>query len=154
MLVPSKRDLSPIPFLTAFYITLFLANLFMALDVYADSPPVLIDFHQTVLPILKTSCFACHVPNATAPYAGTDPVIDTKIKKEIADALEDFTMGDRFPFPADEPTAKQLKHLEKELSKGFMPPDEQAKLGLGSAVSDKNRKILLDWVIWQRALQK
>ncbi len=127
----------------------FLAFALMPFTAFADNPAP-VDFHQTVLPILKDSCFACHVPSGAAPAAGTDPVLAKKIKKEIGDALEDFTLADKFPFPVDEPVAKQLKQLDKELSKGFMPPEAQAKLGLGLALSDKNRKVLRDWVDQQK----
>lgn len=120
----------------------------MTFTVFADNAPAPIDFHQTVLPILKDSCFACHVPGTA--YSGADSIMAKKIKKEIGDSLEDFPMGDQFPFPDEEPVAKQLKHLEKELSKGLMPPEAQAKLGLGQSLSDKNRKILLNWVDQQK----
>jgi hypothetical protein len=113
---------------------------------FADAPPAAIDFHQTVLPILKDSCFACHVPGANAPYTGQDPVLAKKIKKIVGGGLDALTMGDKFPFVDDDPADKQLKHLQKELSKGFMPPRSQAETGLGLPLSDKNRKILLDWV--------
>ncbi|HXL72710.1 MAG TPA: heme-binding domain-containing protein [bacterium] len=116
----------------------------------ADTVPAPIDFHQTVLPILKDSCFACHVSGAAAPYAGSDPVMAKKTKKEVGDGLDALTMGDKFPFPDDDPASKQLKHLEKELSKGFMPPEAQAKLTLGLPLSDKNRKLLLDWVAQEK----
>ena len=56
------------------------------------------------------------------------------------------------PSAGEDPVAKQLKHLEKELTKKMMPPDDQAKLGLGAPLSDKNRKILLDWVAQQKKL--
>ena len=131
----------------------FSAFVLMPFTAFADNP-VPVNFHQTVLPILKDSCFACHIPNGAPPYAGTDPVLAKKIKKEIGDALEDFTMADTFPFPADEPAAKQLKQLEKELNKGFMPPDAQAKLSLGLGLSDKNRKVLLNWLAQQKTTPK
>jgi hypothetical protein len=131
----------------------FLAFVLMPFTAFADNPSP-VDFHPTVLPILKDSCFACHIPNGAPPYAGTDPVLAKKIKKEIGDALEDFTMSDTFPFPTGDPSAKQLKELGKELSKGFMPPDAQAKLGLGLGLSDKNRKVLMNWVAQQKATQK
>ncbi len=116
----------------------------------ADSAPTAIDFQKTVVPILKDSCFACHVPGASTPYTGTDPVVAKKIKKEVGDGLDALTMGDKFPFADEDPAAKQLKHLEKELTKGFMPPKAQAKLSLGLPLSDKNRKILLDWVAQEK----
>lgn len=109
-----------------------------------------IDFHQTVLPILKDSCFACHVPGGDAPYASRDPLVAKKIKKEVGDAMDHLTMGDRFPFVDEDSPAKQLKHLNKELTKEMMPPDDQGKLGLGLPLSDKNRKILLDWVTQEK----
>jgi|GEM_PF-2443016 hypothetical protein len=114
----------------------------------ADTTPI--DFHATIVPILKDSCFACHVPGAAAPYAGTDPVTAKKIKKEVGDGVDALTMGDKFPFADEDPAAKQLKHLEKELAKGFMPPKAQAKLSLGLPLSDKNRKILLSWVAQEK----
>lgn len=134
--------------LNFFISVLFLTSFFINFTAFADSAPTPIDFHQTVLPILKDSCFACHIPGSA--YAGTDLVMAKKIKKEIGDSLEDFPMGDQFPFPDEEPAAKQLKHLEKELSKGLMPPEAQAKLRLGLPLSDKNRKILLNWVDQQK----
>ncbi len=109
-----------------------------------------IDFHQTVLPILKDSCFACHVPGADDPYASKDPLVAKKVKKEVGHALENLTMGDKFPFVDEDSPAKQLKHLDKELTKQMMPPDDQDKLGLGLPLSDKNRKILLDWVAQEK----
>ena len=81
----------------------------------ADTTPI--DFHATIVPILKDSCFACHVPGAAAPYAGTDPVTAKKIKKEVGDGVDALTMGDKFPFADEDPAAKQLKHLEKELDR-------------------------------------
>jgi len=151
MRIRFENPIISILFLSTFYTTVFLAAFFMTLDAFADNAQPPVDFHQTVLPILKDSCFACHVPNAAVPYTGTDPVLAKKIRKEIGDALEDLTMADKFPFPADEPSAKQLKQLEKELSKGLMPPDDQAKLKLGLDLSDKNRKILLNWVAQQKS---
>jgi len=118
----------------------------------ADTAPTLIDFHKTIVPILKDSCYACHVPGAAAPYKGGDPILAKKIKKEIGDGTDALTMGDKFPFTDEDPEAKQLKHLEKELTKQMMPPDAQATLGLGLPLSDKNRKILLDWVAQQKKL--
>jgi hypothetical protein len=112
-----------------------------------DAP---LDFHKTILPILKDSCFACHVPGADAPYASKNPLVAKKIKKEVGHALENLTMGDKFPFVDEDPAAKQLKHLDKELTKELMPPDDQEKLGLGLPLSDKNRKILLDWVAQEK----
>jgi len=127
---------------------LFLVFLLKTFNAFADNGQSLIDFKQTILPILKDSCFACHAPGAG--YVGTDPVVAKKIKKEIGDSLDDFPMGDQFPFPDAESVAKQLKHLDKELSKNLMPPEAQAKLGLGLPLSDKNRKILLNWVDQQK----
>ncbi len=138
-------------YLKASSIILFSAVSTIAL---ADTTKGPVDFTKTVLPILKDSCFACHVPGADKPYASKDPVIAKKIKKEVGDGLDALTMGSQFPFPDDQPVAKQLKHLEKVLTKSFMPPDSQAKLGLGLPLSDKNRKILLDWVAEQKKLAK
>ena len=136
----------------AFISLLFLAAFSMIVNsqAFADTAPASIDFHKTVLPILKDSCFACHAPGSDASNTSKDPILVKKIKKEVSDGLEALTMGDKFPFADDDPAAKQLKHLEKELSKGFMPPEAQAKLKLGLPLSNKNRKILLDWVAQQK----
>jgi hypothetical protein len=40
--------------------------------------------------------------------------------------------------------------LEKELTKGFMPPRVQAETGLGLPLSDQNRKTLLSWVAQEK----
>ena len=138
-------------FKVAFALTLSLLSIFVS-KTWADGTPA-IDFKKTVLPILQNSCFACHV-SGTKVTLPTDPDLAKKANKEIADAMEDFTMGNQFPFPCDEPVAKQIKHLEKTLSKGFMPPHSQTKLGLGSPLSDDDRKTLLAWVAQQKQLLK
>ncbi len=121
---------------------------------YADNTPAApIDFNKTVLPILQSSCFACHVAG-TKSNLPTDPALAKKANKEIADAIEDFAMGTQFPFPCDEPIDKQIKHMSKELSKGFMPPHSQTKLGLGAPLSDKDRKTLLTWIAHVNASRK
>lgn len=139
-----KESLIAMIFITGFYASI------AAADNATPAPPI--DFQKNIVPILKDSCFACHVPGAAAPYVGQDPILAKKIKKEIGDSTDALTMGDKFPFADEDPAAKQLKHLEKELTKSLMPPEAQAKLGLGLPLSDKNRKILLDWVHQQKLL--
>ncbi len=128
--------------LTAFYIA-------FTTQAFADNT-LPIDFYKTVLPILKNSCFACHVAGTNAPDASKDPVLIKKKNKVVGDGIDDFTMDEKFPFPADKSVTKQLKHLEKELTQHNMPPDSQSKLGLGLPLSDKNRKILLDWIAQEK----
>jgi hypothetical protein len=130
-------------FIPAFLALLFFVSFSAA---WADTAPAAIDFHQTVLPILKDSCFACHLPGGDAPYASKDPGLEKKIKKEAGDGVEALTMGDKFPFASDDSPAKQLKHLEKLISRQKMPPRSQSELGLGLPLTDKNRKVLLDWI--------
>lgn len=121
---------------------------------WADSTAP-IDFHKSILPILKDSCFVCHVGGSyLAPYASTDPLLIKRIDKELGNALTDFPMGDHFPFPNDESISKQLSQLQKELSKNLMPPIAQNELGLGLPLSDQNRKILLKWVLQVKKTSK
>jgi hypothetical protein len=133
-----------------FLLMIFLSTLCFVTLGFADPAPTAIDFHQTVLPILKDSCFACHISGGDAPYASKDPELEKHIQKIAGHGVDNLTMGDKFPFPSDDPAGKQLKHMEKELSKQLMPPKSQAKLGLGLPLSDKNRKILLDWVAQEK----
>lgn len=63
----------------------------------ADTAKGPVDFNKTVLPILKDSCFACHLPGADKPYASKDPQLTKQIKKVVGDGLENLTMGDKFP---------------------------------------------------------
>jgi hypothetical protein len=136
-------------------LALLIAMFFMTFStVLAASAPTSIDFHLIVLPILKDSCFACHLPDGDAVRAAKDTALEKKINKEVGDGIDDFTMDEKFPFPADKSVSKQLKHLENELTQHTMPPKEQVKFGLGLPLSDKNRKLLLDWVIQQKKVFK
>lgn len=112
-----------------------------------------IDFKTTVLPILQNSCFACHVPG-TQVTLPTDPDLAAKAKKQIDHATDKFAMGDKFPFPNDDTTEKQIHHMQKTIYKGFMPPKSQVKLGLGSPLSDQDRKTLLAWLDQLQSAQK
>ncbi len=129
-----------------------LVSLLFLLAVPVKASPK-IDFKKTVLPVLQNSCFACH-NNTTGAPDNVSPSVLKKMNKVISDGTEDFSMSETFPFNNDEPLAKQIKHLEKEISKGFMPPDEQAKYHLGAPLSDKDRKTLLDWVAQEKASLK
>jgi len=126
----------------------------MGLTSFALADNLPIDFHQTVLPILKDSCFACHVAGADTAYASKDPAVEKMIKRESLNGVNDFPMSDQFPFADKDPATKQLEHLEKELSRSFMPPHAQDKLGLGLSLSDKNRQVLLEWVAQEQKKAK
>ena len=116
-------------------------------------PGAAIDFKTTVLPILKNSCFACHV-SGTPVTLPPDALLAKKAQNAIDRATEKFPLGTSFPFPGDDPAVKQIKFLQKSLSKGFMPPKSQTKLGLGAPLSDQDRKTLLSWVAQLKAASK
>ena len=117
------------------------------------APATAIDFKTTVLPILKNSCFACHV-SGTPVTLPTDPMLAKKAQNAINHASGKFPLGNSFPFPCEDPPAKQINLLQKSISKGFMPPKSQTKLGLGSPLSDQDRKTLLSWVAQLKSAQK
>ncbi len=109
------------------------------------TPAATIDFKATVLPILQNSCFACHV-SGTKVTLPADPALAKKAQNQMDRAVERFAMGGSFPFPNDQSPAKQIAHMQKVISKGFMPPKSQAKLGLGSPLSAQDRSTLLAWL--------
>lgn len=109
-----------------------------------------IDFSKTVLPILRESCFPCHVSGFYVPMPSITSDVARKIRKEAAKAQGDFEMGSQFPFSNELTAKKQLDHLAKELKEKKMPPESQKKLGVGLPLSDGNRKVLLEWVVQEK----
>lgn len=105
-----------------------------------------IDFTKTVLPILRQSCFPCHVSDSYIPMPSVSSDIARKIRREAAKAQGDFEMGTQFPFLNELTARKQLEHLAKELKERKMPPETQKKLGVGAPLSEADRKVLLGWV--------
>ncbi len=125
-----------------------------------------IDFHKNILPVLQKSCFACHVActdrsltstpdtrsarvkayNDNEDLGNSSVMLEKRKQKEIADGLDDFLMGTQFPFPDTRVPKKQLDKMERTLRRGMMPPETQAKLGLGEALSENDRNLLLDWI--------
>ena len=106
----------------------------------------LVDFKKEILPVIRDSCFACHVSNNAPPSVKLDAVLTTRRQKVIYDGLDSFVMGEKFPFPDERTPAKQLKKMEKLLLKDSMPPREQAQLQLGAPLSDQNRQLLVNWI--------
>lgn len=117
------------------------------------APGTPIDFKTTVLPILKNSCFACHV-SGTQVTLPSNPMLAQKAQRAIDRASDKFPLGTSFPFPGDDSAVKQIHFLQKSISKGFMPPKFQAKFGLGAPLSDQDRKTLLSWVAQLQGAQK
>lgn len=107
------------------------------------------DYQATALPILKQSCFACHGPRPQSTD-NLDPALKKKADKTIAKAQSDYPMGDTFPFPGSQDPKKDLKDFVKEIQKGKMPPKSQKVFGLGSPLSDSDKKALLDWAAGAR----
>ncbi len=139
--------------------TALLAAGFLSLGLLAPAladdaaPAAAIDFKTAVLPILQNSCFACHV-SGTSVTLPADPDLAKKAQNEMDRAVDKFAMGASFPFPNDQSADKQINHLQKSVGKGFMPPKNQVKLGLGKPLSKQDRATLLAWVAQLQAAPK
>jgi tetratricopeptide (TPR) repeat protein len=120
----------------------------------AMPPPLpgngMVDFKKDVSPILKNSCFACHVSDNDISTPVSDSVFEHRRQKEILNGIDSFPMGGQFPFPDDRPPLKQLDKMEKMIVKLRMPPEAQEKFHLGTPLSDVDRQLLLDWVAQTR----
>jgi len=118
--------------------------------IHADTkttPQEKIDYKTAVLPVLQRSCFTCHESKTTQKIlSSSDNGLGKKRAKEIGDAIGDFEMGPQFPFPDDRTPKTQLAKMERKLRHQAMPPDIQAKLKLGSPLSDADRDLLLGWI--------
>jgi hypothetical protein len=113
----------------------------------APAPRAKIDFVKSVLPVLQKSCFPCHAPSLCAqPAIPPDPVLIKRQEVEISHGKDALEMGEKFPFPDDRTPQKQMDKLEKVLRRDLMPPDNQKKLGLGSPLTETDRRILMDWI--------
>lgn len=113
-----------------------------------------IEFEKTILPILRQSCFPCHMPGSLVLPPSVSPDVARKMRKESFKAQGDFEMNERFPFPNDNPAHKQLDFLEKEIKEKKMPPESRKKLGIGVSLSDTDRRILLKWVAQEKKTKK
>lgn len=145
-----KTTLRKTALLAAGFLSLGLLSAALADDA-APAPPM--DFKTKVLPILQNSCFACHV-SGTQVTLPADPDLAKKAKNQMDHATDKFAMGNSFPFPNDDPAAKQIHHMQKTISKGFMPPKSQTKLGLGSPLSAQDRDTLLAWLAQLKSAAK
>ncbi len=123
-------------------------GLFLPQALLADttsSENLQVDFSKTALPILQQSCFACHGPKPQSTDNIQDPNLKKKADKIIAKAQKEFNMAQTFPFPESDSPKDDLKDIYKSLQKGWMPPKSQKTLNLGQPLSDKDKKVLLDW---------
>jgi len=133
-------------------LTLAALPLFGTSATATPTPPMKIDFTQSILPIFKRSCFPCHATSLSdQPSVLPSPYFVKRQEVEAQHGQDDFVMGPQFPFPDDDTPKKQLDKMEKKLRRKLMPPKAQKKLKLGTALSDQDRGILLDWISQTRA---
>jgi hypothetical protein len=102
---------------------------------------------EKALPVLQTSCFPCHAPEAVpAPKPAVSISTPQKRRKMIAQAVSGFPMGEKFPFKGGASPEKQMKKMRYMLSVGRMPPNGHLKVGLGEPLKTADRKTLMDWL--------
>lgn len=101
----------------------------------------------------NSGCNMCHNPTAKLPFYSNWPLLGGKIKSDASDACSKIDLSITFiQFENGEKIdSVSLNRIEEVISNGSMPPFSFTVLRPGSAISNKEEDILLDWIDSQRS---
>ncbi|MEO6455807.1 MAG: heme-binding domain-containing protein [Ginsengibacter sp.] len=101
---------------------------------------------DTVLNVLKNSCYDCHSNNTRYPwYVNIEPV-GWIMAKHIKDGKEDLNFSE-FSNYSKRKQANKLRAIETSIKEGSMPISSYTFMHTNANLSEENKKLVIDWAL-------
>ncbi len=114
-----------------------------ALTSQKTSDPVL----AQVTAVFEPKCAHCHVPGTSVPYYAKLPVASSLIAADVAEGLRRMDMvAELFPGPDAMVSEPALAKIEREITKGDMPPAKYVVAHWTSGVSAAELATVQQWI--------
>jgi cytochrome c551/c552 len=112
------------------------------------------DYSQKIAPIFKKSCMDCHSAQTRYPWYHKIPGIKQLLDSDISEARHHLDFTDGYPFKSHATPIEDLDAIAESVQKQSMPPWSYRLMHSGSAMTDAENKVVLDWVENSKALLK
>lgn len=103
-------------------------------------------YEKTVKPAFQRSCFDCHSQSPRTPWYYSLPIANGMIDKDMQEAKEHLDFSDGFPFHGHGTPRSDLEAIAESIKKDEMPPTRYRLMHWGSALTDKERRSVLQWI--------
>lgn len=110
------------------------------------------EYKVKIKPIFKRSCFDCHSNKTNFPWYYKIPGVKQLIDSDIKEAKTHLDFSKDYPFISHGSPVNDLESISKSLKKGSMPPSQYLWLHSNSKLSNKEIKIIQDWI--KRSLER
>ena len=97
-------------------------------------------------PIFQAKCFDCHSALTRYPWYYRLPGAKQLIDRDIREAKKHLDMTRDFPFEGHGTPAEDLEAIAETVKKSTMPPWRYRIMHRGSALTDSERRIILQWI--------
>lgn len=110
------------------------------------------EYRSLIQPIFHESCFDCHSQSPRFPWYHELPIARGFIDQDISEARKHLDFSQGYPFGGHGTPFGDLVAIGKSITENTMPPIRYRILHPSSTISEKRKKVILDWV--HRSLEK
>ena len=103
-------------------------------------------YEESVKPIFEQKCFNCHSNQTHFPWYYAIPGVKQFIDSDIEEAKSHFDFTNGYPFGGEHKPEQQPDEIAKSTTEGDMPPFYYRIMHRGSALTEKEKTIILQWV--------
>lgn len=104
---------------------------------------------DTIMGILKTSCYDCHSNHTEYPWYSRITPVNWWLKNHIDDGKHELNFSEFSTYNAKRKN-KKLEELAEQIEKKEMPLKSYALIHTNSRLNDDQRKQLIDWAKAER----
>jgi hypothetical protein len=112
------------------------------------------EYSRKIAPIFKNSCMDCHSAQTRYPWYHKIPGIKQLLDSDISEARHHLDFTDGYPFKSHASPVEDLDAIAESVQKQSMPPWSYRVMHSDSAMTDEEKKAVLDWVETSKALLK
>ncbi len=112
------------------------------------------DYKRRVEPIFQKSCMDCHSGQTRYPWYYKIPGIKQMLDSDIREARHHLDFSDGYPFKSHATAIEDLDAIAESVQKGTMPPLFYRIMHRSYALTEEEKKAVLDWIEKSKKLLK
>jgi hypothetical protein len=103
-------------------------------------------YKRDVKSIFMSSCFDCHSQSPRLPWYSNVPLVHSLLESDMREAKEHLDFTNDFPFAGHGTPKEDLEAIAESVRDKSMPPFRYRVMHRNSALTDSQRKMVLDWI--------
>lgn len=111
-------------------------------------------YKNRIEPIFQKSCMDCHSAQTRYPWYHKIPGIKQMLDSDIREAKHHLDFSDGYPFKSHATPIEDLDAIAESVQKGTMPPFSYRIMHRSDAMTDEEKKAVLEWAEKSKELLK